>query len=52
MPYSDEAYLAARRKLSSAIYTLVENEISKEDIQEMVDQALEEAFEEDEVDAG
>lgn len=45
MAYDDEQYLRASRDLSSAIYTLADNEISREDIEEMVENVLDEAFE-------
>jgi hypothetical protein len=41
--YNDEEYLKYSSMLSSAIYGLVDNTISREDIMEMVDNALADA---------
>jgi hypothetical protein len=46
--YNDEKYLKYSRMLTNAIYGLVENTISREDIEEMVEDTLDEAFEDHE----
>lgn len=40
MTYNDEQYVQASLALTSAVGTLLENEISEDDIQEMVETAI------------
>lgn len=42
MTYDDQAYMKASADLADAIYVLVENEITDEDIREMFETALQE----------